>query len=1254
VARRRRKQQTLGDVAARARPGGRLPPALVAALTEGSRIRSTPPPVRRPPVGSQGPARRGAAQPLGPVQRPRPARGRGGREAALLRAQVARERRRLEAGRGARVDAGDLLRAATPAGRRAARENVTLGQLRPARQRRPATLGEVAARGDTAQLKRIARGPTSLRVPSPKRLSFTQALVQEVSGKGLIAKELAKVLVPSSKPVTFTVNGKKHVFRPGEERVAGISGAPRMNDVSKAFVADAVRLPRDSVQSMYEIGAAAKEAAGGDTKRAKRLIGGLDDGVVGQLVVHGSLKGALKAFEEHPLYGALEITGVGQAAGRLAGAGARAGLAGEAARAAAGTKRAPLRVEGSHQQLERRYSPNVIVKGLQVAAERDARKRGFDPNVAGGRRRDRLLNAEVDEFAAQAEGVRRRGREEAARVAARIAPVRRGDVRGGRRAQLEATRDRARSQAAEATGARGRPERDVVLAAVEGRLRGPQTFREDLLRERSRLQSVYDEDQARPIDGRRLSASARKANRMQVRALDRTLRDPAAMANKHEVFRAADDYNRAAGAIERDLIDKGALDPAQADAARLRTYGVSVMGLRPAAGKGARGLVDDAGRAVSTDEIKAHIARTGNREPGFVAQRRADRGAPSFFVNWYGGRKTVDSKRRTGEAARTGAYDASFKALEENLVRGRGVVDAIGTFDDFVGRMGTRRRDGTPFQYDEAVRAADELRDATGMEWLPVRAVPARYDRATQEQILERQGTAALPQDLQALTKGRLDDSLKPPQGPEERKARNVVLVSAQQVQRFAAHQTKGSSTGAKAGQALTRAFRSTVLPFSVKWLTGNVAEATLRSAAYGITPLDVARGARVMRSLRQIDEQAWKAADERIRGGLLYGSAERLNVRRGAEDFERTALEEPAKAAVAVARMPLVRQTLTGLRAYTRAVFALNRGLERAFQTGVIGKAARREAQELTGSWGKALRMQEDVAKEVAQGLLGTPKQVQFARYADEVLGKYSRFSPDTRRVIQTFAPFLPWFLNAARFVYWTLPVKHPLKTALLANVEVTLRKDLDDFRKTVPPGDLESAIRTKDGGLVNVARYTPFGAFTKGAEGIADPLLPQIDSAVAALKGQSFTGKPLKVKSGQPPTEGQKLWLAFHSLLEGAVPGLQIARRLQEKGATPYDDSTAWAPKTKPGTARTSAFNRLFNPVRPTYLHGGGPGGGSGAAAATLSPAQAREAVMAQREALAEQAAAQREALLEQAAQAREARALAEQLAREQRRRP
>lgn len=392
----------------------------------------------------------------------------------------------------------------------------------------------------------------------------------------------------------------------------------------------------------------------------------------------------------------------------------------------------------------------------------------------------------------------------------------------------------------------------------------------------------------------------------------------------------------------------------------------------------------------------------------------------------------------------------------------------------------------------------------------------------------------------------------------------------------------------------MTRAFRNTVLPFSTKWLAGNVAEAVLRSMVNGVTPVDVVRGARVMRELRGLDEEAWRAADTRLRGGLVYGSADTLTARRAADDFRGTVLHSPARAVELAGRLPVVRQTVGGLGVYKRAVFAANRGLERAFQQGVIGKQARREAQELTGSWARAVGMQQQVAREVARGLLGTPKQVQFARAVDEVLGKYGRFSPSTRRVVQSYAPFLPWFLNAVRFVGYSLPVKHPVKTALLANVATTLQADIDQLAKDVPPGDLEAAIRRKDGGLVNIARFTPFGAFTAGPEGLAAPLLPQIDSAVGILKGNAFTGRPLQMADGQPPSGGKKLWLALYTLAEGALPGVQIARRIREKGATPFDDSNVLSPKTKPGTARSGAADRILNPLRPVYLSGGGEGSG------------------------------------------------------------
>jgi hypothetical protein len=111
--------------------------------------------------------------------------------------------------------------------------------------------------------------------------------------------------------------------------------------------------------------------------------------------------------------------------------------------------------------------------------------------------------------------------------------------------------------------------------------------------------------------------------------------------------------------------------------------------------------------------------------------------------------------------------------------------------------------------------------------------------------------------------------------------------------------------------------FRGAVLPFSTKWMFGNVAEALVRSLVNGVTPVDWYRGFKVMRELKDVDEQMWREMDIRVRGGLLFGSTDRLSVHRGSSDFATTALEGPAVAVAAFARLPLIRQIGVGIRGY-------------------------------------------------------------------------------------------------------------------------------------------------------------------------------------------------------------------------------------------------------------------------------------------------------------------------------------------------
>lgn len=966
-------------------------------------------------------------------------------------------------------------------------------------------------------------------------------------------------------------------------------------------VSDAVNLPRGAVLGLYETGAAINEATQkaipateflpgkGSYSRGTKLIKGLDDGFVGQLV-QGNFDEAVKQFGEHPLNSLLEVTGAGQVVGRVAGAGARAGLAGSRAKAFSNQARpAKHFAAGSKVSTgDRRYSPNLIVQAVQ---RRSDSKRTVNGQVVArtNGERSRVLNAAVDEFAGQQEGMRRRAREEVNRAVVDAMP-RRGRLKAG-------------------------PERDVVFMAVERRLRSPKTFEQDLRREYARLTAIYERK------GDKMSAAAKHGNKQQRKAIKRVLDDPKALARADEVFAAATKVRKITDANEQELIRLGGLDPDQSTAAKVRAYAVSVMGAKPTK----KGLKLD-GEKLTTEQVVQHMRDNDVDAPGFLSQRRDTQGARAYFVNWFGtGRSKPDSKgKRTGKATQQGSYAANWQAVQNSVVHQRGVVDAIKGFDDFAGRYGVKHPEGRPLKWKEAEELADKLEQETGVEWTPIRAVPAKYDKGRMDAILN--GQDSLPAHFAADLIDERMRMLEAAPGTD-----NVVLVPAAAVKRFRSHQIRTESKAARLGQAYTGLFRGTVLPFSTKWLTGNVAEAVFRMAVNGVTPADIGRGFRVMKALKAVDDEAYKQLDTRARGGLLYGSADRLSVHRTADDFKNSILEGPAKA-LGLLNRTVLKPIIAPLEAAQRGIFAANRSFEKLAQTGVIGKAARQEARDFTGSWAKAAAMSKDVATEVAKGLTGTDKQVRFARQVDEVLGKYSRFGPEMRRFTQSVAPFFPWFVNAAKFSFYVLPAKHPVLASLLASVEQTMKEEWAEQHKDAPPGDLRYAIPTGNGGFLPLARYTPTGLVTDlSPTTVLEPILPQLQSVWHNLYGRNWAGEKLQLANGEKATEEQRAVMALYTILEGTVPLVSIGRRLQERGETPYDDSRVWDPKSKPGTVGTKpgigpAARRVFDPFRSTKVR---PGASKSAPDA---PAEPRSELDELYDALEQDAASTRDAELDE----------------------
>jgi hypothetical protein len=212
------------------------------------------------------------------------------------------------------------------------------------------------------------------------------------------------------------------------------------------------------------------------------------------------------------------------------------------------------------------------------------------------------------------------------------------------------------------------------------------------------------------------------------------------------------------------------------------------------------------------------------------------------------------------------------------------------------------------------------------------------------------------------------------------------------------------------------------------------------------------------------------------------------------------------------------------------------------------LGRYVRRDIQEFTNSYAQTVKLQGKAVREAARGLYNTPAQPTPPASWTRRSANTRRFGPRLRALIQTATPFLPWYLNAARFVFWTLPMKHPFKTAVLLAAEHAFSKDIADQHKDVPPGELKSAVPS-GGGWLDLARFTPFGAFTAAAGGdysqLFSPFFPQFQGVQKASGGLDPVQPPAGGAEDTRQPEGQRDRLRHpqgdgEQALEAFVPGL------------------------------------------------------------------------------------------------------------------
>lgn len=1033
-------------------------------------------------------------------------------------------------------------------------------------------------------------------------------------------------------------------FSPQHNAFAAVTSGLYKNS---ALFRDLFDLPANTVTSAYNTGAGVVEAIGGDSRRIRQLAQGTKEHDPLALLLQGKPGRALFEARTHPFTTALEVSGVAHGVGRAAEVPLGRKLPRGVAYRLPGTGIAGMRPFSGHaavrvvqratadrrmraaEQLRRDAARANTHARVALAAGDHAGERRFRQQAQAGyakaervdprRARTRDVQRWLDEHNAAVEDVRRSGRGRVMKAAEQATHGKHGAVQSLylqgiihlTKHDIEAYVKDLSDHATHLDGAR-------LAANVELRhhlekaLADPNFKPREVKAAADAYRALVVPLQAELVRAGMLNRDAAVRAPLMGYAVRRMgaryahgERIPASRARLAEIGSRLVVLSREFGDAVK-AANRGGDPYGTGNWARAARIDAEIKALRDEGQNGAShtGLVGADGLPLSNDAIRAHMRDPavggGHVNPDgviYLPQTPEARGAANYYRS-FAQREThrIGSQTRTGEAVRHGTFDAHPDTLVAHAANVQGLVDANQGFLDFYRRFGFRPHDPrAQGSYADMKQLAADIEAKTGRAMRPVRIQPwgESADRLTAmldyaaETHLDAHGNEVSP--VHAAIDRALDSQSSDP-GP-------FGLVDAAAAGRLREHmKLVAPTTGARVRQIVNQAFRRTVLPFSLKWITGNVVEAGLRTAIHAhFNPVAIAADYRLMRRtlkahdgfidadvragrLSRIEADRAKAElRARAIGGGHFEMQVRTQLHRTAEQFRDTPFQRLAQVMGTAARTQPAKIALTGLRRYTDwMMHSVNGTIERQFQSAMGGRAMRVRMFDR-----KLPVVHQRAVDDFARGLRETPAQVELGRMVDRAYGKYAKFGPSMRQWVAEFTPFLAWTLNSIRFLGHTLPAEHPVLTALLAvnheaNHDWLLAHGLvvGQSENAVPDWLLGTVPVAS--GHVPAARYTPFGIAGGDAFGtLADLVFPQYSGFLKGLQGLDWKNAPVR---GVDAREG-RVALALKQFAESNIPIYsQVSAFTARKGDLGVK------------------FQRQFNPFYPIQNTAQAQGGSSG----------------------------------------------------------
>ena len=967
-------------------------------------------------------------------------------------------------------------------------------------------------------------------------------------------------LSSTAQPVTSPkVRAKKGKKLPGATiqtgaRLGTTSGPAKAPKILLNAVRNAVELPAQAVPSVAIPAVAVSEAVQGNPRRLKKLAKDYEKTGVIPPLVKGNIKEAAKRAEKNPVYAALELSGGKAAVGRGIGA------VGRGARIkAAGTKREPLRLhpEGmAGPVVKRSHSKDVINKAATVALEKRAKK--------GGKVSSKLLRVERGKSTVASKA---RARKELQRRVDDEVVVSMGKLKVNRkRAALETERDVPAKHAF------------AAQLATEGVIRKG-SVKADLEKYLGTVRKASEE---------KLTKREAAGNRETQKQIRKLLKDPEFLRDPSPVFESAAKFTKAQEKRDVESTDLGLLaDPET----RAKVVPAAVQHLGAKFDKKS-GKFKVGGELLNLRELEGKLREQGIA-PGFVSQRPFQKGARNYYRGLKE-RPTVAVKRRTGEATRRGTAERGQEPMIEQAVRSTVLNTSAKNFDRTIKEFAVKvpeRVDGEHKggkwvkNYDDAQTTADEITQTTGREFVPVNIAKFNERTSRLKEIHKNlEDTGVMDEGVVEQLSDALKDSFaRPPDGRGR-----FALIDKAVADRIKAHNQPSTPLG-KATQMIGGAWVKNVLAFSPKWIPGNIIDLGLRSVINGLTPVDFLRSRNVVKELRKTNPEAASALVERAIGGTMYAQIQKGTRFRNAEQLIGSGLEDVAAGGAAALRAPGVRTLRRLYNGWVQTMFGFEQLLEITATKAALGKHARREIAEVRGPMTQFLRASSKGLEEFANGLADTSAQTKAARYVEEVFGRWGKMGPTSRHFLIHYAPFAQWLRVASKFVFITLPAKHPIKTAVLAGLTEMSEEErkamgLSLFAKDRKPDFLQGSIVNDKGETIRLQGFTSFGVTSGFPGSFADSILPQFSGTLQNWQGLDWRGHELRYEDGHTPDALERFGIGLYTMGEGFIPLISHIRRAREGGATSRPESTFFNPKTKEGKKSPGNYiNRVFNPFRP-----------------------------------------------------------------------